>query len=222
MTTIEQDPESTVIFHGDTPIRLEGFGDADVRVCRGDITKSAVDAIVCPANTFLVMRGGASAAIREAGNRADQIEKDAVALSPIRIGDAVLTRGYSLPAAYVIHAPTVEMPVDRATVDSVELAMRASLRAINRHSLRSVAFPSLGTGTGGITYGEAAGVMLRELRRDLLSGKSTVARVQLVAFEEGFMQALQVAATGTSSPGVTIVPPPLGNRQQCLGWADLP
>lgn len=179
-------------------------------VCRGNLAEIPSDAVVSPSNTFLVMRGGVSSVLRERAGQADRLEQAAVARAPIAIGDAVLTPGFDLPARYVIHAPTVESPVDCATPTAVVLATRAALRVANHHRLRHVALPSLGTGTGGISYSAAVDAMMPELAHSLLTGERTVESVTLVAFENEFLDALTSYRAKTA--GVALVRPPPASR----------
>src|SRR5690554_274260 len=73
-------------------------------VVQNDITKMQVDAIVNAANTSLKMGGGVCGAIfRAAGAKELQAECDAIGGCPT--GEAVITKGYKLPAKYIIHTP---------------------------------------------------------------------------------------------------------------------
>lgn len=204
---------------------IGAIGDVVIEVTMGDITALAFDAIVCPANSFLEMRGGVSALIRdragpsEGGNK-DQLERDAVALGPIRPGDAVLTLGYDLPSRFVIHAPTVEMPVDRSSRRTVALAMGAALRVAFRHSFKTLGVPSLGTGTGGVGYPEAAEEMLRELVRVVsLRPQSSLRRVTFVAWEEPFMAAL-LRVPFPPPPTTTVSPEPGVSSPREASWVE--
>lgn len=72
-------------------------------IIRQDITRLRVDAIVNAANTALEMGGGVCGAIFKAAG-AEVMQQACAPLAPIRIGEAVLTPGFALPAKYVIHA----------------------------------------------------------------------------------------------------------------------
>jgi len=199
-----------------TPGSINAIGEvggARVEAVMGDLVELSFDAIVCPANVFLEMRGGVSATIRERAGRSgetqrDQLERDAVSLGPIRIGDAVLTRGYDLPSGYVIHAPTVEMPVDRASVRTVAQAMVAALKVADRHSFRALGVPSMGTGTGGISYQDAARVMLKETYRFLDTARSSITSVTFVAWEHEFLEALRAVPVPPPSVEEILSRPP--------------
>jgi O-acetyl-ADP-ribose deacetylase (regulator of RNase III) len=133
-----------------------------IHVAVGDLTKLTVDAIVNPANSLGTMTEGVAAAIREAGG--PSIEDEARASAPIAVGAAVVTTGGELFAKAVIHAPTMEEPGMKIGVENVRRATRAALLAAARSNHQVIAFPSIGTGVGGVPYSEAARAMVDELR----------------------------------------------------------
>jgi O-acetyl-ADP-ribose deacetylase (regulator of RNase III) len=136
----------------------------EVVAFHGDITKLEVDAIVNAANTRLLMGGGVAGAIKRAGG--GEIEEEAVAKGPIKIGEAVVTRAGKLKAKYIIHAPTMELDF-RTDESKIRLAMRAALRKAEELGIESMAFPALGTGVGGFSKTEAARIMVEEIRRHI-------------------------------------------------------
>jgi len=126
---------------------------------KGDITKLSCDAIVNPANSYGYMGGGVAGAIKRVGGT--EIEKEAVANAPISIGKAVATTAGSLPCTFVIHAPTMKQPAMRIDVENVEHATRAALEAALDLNIKSIAFPGMGTGVGGVPPVEAANSMIK-------------------------------------------------------------
>ena len=132
-------------------------------VTKGDITLFGCDALVNPANSTGSMGGGAALAIKKAGG--DSIEKEAMRKAPISVGRAISTNPGCLPAGFVIHAPTMEKPAEEIPIENVEKATYAALELANRLGAKSVAFPGMGTGVGGISKSEAAEAMVRVIRR---------------------------------------------------------
>ena len=151
------------------------------RIIKGDITKVKVDAIVNPANSWMIMGGGVAGAIRRAGGQV--IESEARKYAPVPVGEAKVTRAGRLPCKYVIHAPTMERPAMRTTIDKVRAAVRAALRAADNARAKSVAFPGMGTGVGGLDPRKAASAMVETIIEEL-PRLSNVSEVLLVAFNE--------------------------------------
>ena len=155
-----------------TAVSIRGerqIGSARVRIVQEDLTLLAVDAIVNAANDRLWMGGGVAGAIKRRGGA--EIEREAVALGPIPLGDAVATMAGRLAARYVIHAVT--MGQDLVTgEDLIRRATRSALRVADSLGARSVALPALGTGVGGFSPVRAAAVMLEETAAYLRAGSS--------------------------------------------------
>jgi O-acetyl-ADP-ribose deacetylase (regulator of RNase III) len=142
-----------------------GYRDAKISVITGDITKLKVDAIVNPANSLLIMGGGVAGAIKRVGGK--EIEDESLKSAPVPVGKAVATNAGKLKAKYVIHAPTMEKPAMQITADNVKLAMKGALNYAEHLDVKSLAFPGMGTGVGGLNLEETARVMVAEVERHL-------------------------------------------------------
>jgi O-acetyl-ADP-ribose deacetylase (regulator of RNase III) len=166
----------------------------------GNLIDETGDAIVCPANSFGHMRGGVAGLIRQRGG--DAIQEAVMAKAPIPVGSAIITQAGDLKVKYVIHAPTMRMPVQRADAEGVRVATRAALRCADLHRLHSVSFPGMGTGTGWMPYDEAADIMLTEMKRYLSEVSSRLGVVSIVAYTEDFYNLLlQTAHRAFGSEG---------------------
>jgi O-acetyl-ADP-ribose deacetylase (regulator of RNase III) len=140
-----------------------------IEIREGDITAQPdLDAIVNAANTELWMGSGVAGAIARRGG--PEIEREAVAKGPVRLGEAVATTAGNLPNRFVIHAAAMGyraedhlVPKREGSLSSepiIRLATTGSLAVADRLGCRSIAFPALATGVGGFPIDECAQVMI--------------------------------------------------------------
>ncbi len=135
----------------------------DIEIRKGDISEIKVDAIVNAAGTSLHMGGGVAGALKRKGGI--EIERDALKKAPIKLGDVVTTRGYRLNAKYVIHAAAMPHYGDRkATAESIEKAVRNSLREADRLKCKGIAFPAIGCGIAGFPIEKGSKVIIETIR----------------------------------------------------------
>ncbi len=159
-----------------------------ILIKRGDITLEDVDAIVNPANSYMIMGGGVALALKLKGG--DIIEKEARKKAPVEIGDAIYTGAGNLRARYIIHAPTMKNPAERTNEENVRKAMKAALKLAETLGVRSLAFPGMGTGVGGLDKYKAAKVMIEEILKFNLEN---VKEIRLIAFDEELYEAFEKA-----------------------------
>lgn len=170
------------------------YKNVKIAVVTGDITKQKVDAIVNPANILMIMGGGVAGAIKRAGGR--EIEEEAVRRAPVGVGEAIATKAGRLDAKYVIHAPTMERPAMQIGVRNVKLAMNGALECAKKLGVRSIAFPGMGTGVGGVRLDEAATAMLEEAKKHIDLGTS-LGEIVLVGFTDKSAQTFEKAVNET-------------------------
>jgi O-acetyl-ADP-ribose deacetylase (regulator of RNase III) len=150
-----------------------------IELHQGDITRLAVDAIVNAANSTLLGGGGVDGAIHRAAG--PELLAECRTLGGCPTGQARLTRGYRLPAPWVIH--TVG-PVYRGTPDDARLlasCYRSSLELAAGKGLGSLAFPAISCGVYGYPVEEAAPIAI-ETTLAFLGERPLPERVVFVLF----------------------------------------
>ncbi|WP_163969370.1 O-acetyl-ADP-ribose deacetylase [Oceanobacillus halotolerans] len=151
-------------------IKVKG---STVKLVKGDITKLEVDAIVNAANGTLLGGGGVDGAIHQAAgkgllNACKQVRNNQLQGALLPTGEAVITKGFNLPAEYVIH--TVG-PVwyGGESYESKRLAncYRNSLKLAYNYDCQSIAFPSISTGIYQYPVDLAANVAMKTIIESL-------------------------------------------------------
>ncbi len=151
-------------------------------VAQGDITRVAADAIVNAANRSLLGGGGVDGAIhRAAGPR---LLAECLTLGGCATGDAKITKGYGLPARWVIHTVgPVWRGGDCGEDEQLASCYRRCLEIAAEKGLESIAFPSVSTGAYGFPLERATRIAVATVRA-FLEGHDHPAKVIFVGFDE--------------------------------------
>jgi O-acetyl-ADP-ribose deacetylase (regulator of RNase III) len=151
-----------------------------IEVIQGDITTLDVDAIVNAANTSLLGGGGVDGAIHRAAG--PELVEECRALNGCRTGEARITRGYRLPARWVIHTVGPVWQGGQAGEDELLASCyRESLKIARDKELGTVAIPAVSTGVYRFPVHRAAGIAARETIA-FLAANPLPERVMLVCF----------------------------------------
>jgi O-acetyl-ADP-ribose deacetylase len=157
------------------------MGKGIIEVTQGDITVQNLDAIVNAANTSLLGGGGVDGAIHRAAG--PELLAECRTLGGCPTGEAKITRGYRLPARWVIHTvgPAWRDGKDRED-ERLASCYRRSLELAVHNGVRSIAFPAISTGIYGFPLERATRIAAREVR-DFLEKNPAIEKVVFVCFD---------------------------------------
>ena len=140
--------------------------DPKIEIARGDITKLDVDAIVNAANTTLLGGGGVDGAIHRAAGT--ELLAECRTLGGCRPGEAKITRGYGLPARFVIHTVgPVWRGGERNEPEILANCYRSALQLVLENGIKTIAFPAISCGAYGYPIPEAAQIAVKTTRNFL-------------------------------------------------------
>jgi O-acetyl-ADP-ribose deacetylase (regulator of RNase III) len=158
-------------------------------VIRGDITTLDVDAIVNAANTTLLGGGGGDSAIHRAAG--PELLAECLTLGGCRSGEAKLTRGYKLPARFVIHAVgPIWSGGSRGEAQVLANCYRNSLQLAADNGIKTIAFPAISCGAYRYPVSEAAQVAV-ETTWEFLGQNDNLEKVIFVVASDEILAAYQ-------------------------------
>jgi O-acetyl-ADP-ribose deacetylase len=164
--------------------------DSRIDILRGDITTLEVDAIVNAANTTLRGGGGVDGAIHRAAG--PELLAECRTLGGCEPGEAKITRGYRLPARFVIHTVgPVWHGGNRGEPETLANCYRNSLQVAVENGIKTMAFPAISCGAYGYPIEEAAKIAVKTTR-EFLANDSMIEKVIFALFSEDLYQAYQI------------------------------
>jgi O-acetyl-ADP-ribose deacetylase len=148
--------------------------DMKIDIVRGDITTLAVDAVVNAANTTLLGGGGVDGAIHRAAG--PELLAECRTLGGCQPGEAKTTRGYNLPARFVIHTVgPFWTGGHRGEAEVLATCYRNSLHLAGENSVKTMAFPAINCGAYRYPIIEAAKIAV-EITREFLANKDMIGK----------------------------------------------
>ena len=160
-------------------------------IIQGDITKQSCDAIVNAANTSLLGGGGVDGAIHRAAG--PDLLAECIPLNGCETGQAKITKGYRLPAQYVIHTPgPIWRGGDRNEPALLASCYRSCLALARENGCKTVCVPSISTGVYHFPLEQAAEIAIRTIREEL-EGRELPETVTMVCFDSRTKAAYEAA-----------------------------
>ncbi|MFX0155376.1 MAG: macro domain-containing protein [Candidatus Hodarchaeota archaeon] len=144
-----------------------------ISLTRGDITELDTDAIVNAANARLILGGGVAGAIKAKGG--PSIQEECNKIGGTYVGGAVITTGGKLKAKNVIHAVGPRMGEGNED-EKLKNATINSLKLMDKHNLKTIAFPAISTGIFGFPIDRCSKIMINATK-EYLQGNTQIEKV---------------------------------------------
>ncbi|PKL83645.1 MAG: O-acetyl-ADP-ribose deacetylase [Ignavibacteriae bacterium HGW-Ignavibacteriae-3] len=154
--------------------------DGRIRIVQGDITRFNADAVVNAANTTLLGGGGVDGAIHKAAGPG--LLDECRNLKGCKAGEAKITKGYNLPAKFIIH--TVGPVWHGGASGEKNLLSSCYINSLNiavENSLSTICFPAISTGIYGFPFDQASGIALSSVQK-FLESNSSLAQVAFILY----------------------------------------
>lgn len=165
-----------------------------ITIIQGNIIKLEVDAVVNAANSTLLGGGGVDGAIHRASG--PELLEECKGLKGCATGEAKITKGYFLPAKWIIHTVGPVWQGGQKGEDGLLASCyRKSLEIANEYAVKTIAFPAISTGVYNFPSERAAGIAVSEIIK-FLQENELPEKIFLVCFNKETCRHLQEALSG--------------------------
>ena len=163
--------------------------DNRIKIIQGDITRQEVDAVVIAANTSLLGGGGVDGAIHRAAG--PELLEETSQIGGCPTGESRSSRGYRLPAKWVIHTVgPVWLGGERNEDNLLASCYQTSFRLARELGVRSIAFPAISTGVYRFPLQRSAKIALLETKKEL-EKESPLEKIVFVCFSDVVLKTYQ-------------------------------
>jgi len=145
-----------------------------IKIIKGDITESNVDAIVNAANSYLQHGGGVAGAISRKGG--PDIQEESNAIGHVPVGECAITSGGRLKAPHVIHAVEPRMG-EEDEENKLKKAINNVLELATSKGLKSIAIPAISAGIFGFPKDKCARILVEETTKFVREKKTTLKEI---------------------------------------------
>ena len=152
-----------------------------LKLVQGDIIELSTDVIVNAANAQLILGGGVAGAIRRKGGA--RIQEECNKIGGSFVGGAVITAGGNLKAKHVIHAVGPRMGEGASEDEKLRDAVTNSLKLMDEHGLKTIAFPAISTGIFGYPIERCAKIMISTAKK-YLAGETQIREIVFCLYSE--------------------------------------
>jgi O-acetyl-ADP-ribose deacetylase len=161
------------------------FNDTRIRIIKGDLTQSDVDAIVNAANSHLQHGGGVAGAIVRKGGQIIQEESDRIGYVPV--GNCALTSGGSLKAKHVIHAVGPRWG-EGDEEQKLRNAVKNTLILADEKGFKKISMPAISAGIFGFPKERCAGIIIGEITRFAGKNETSLKEINIYLMDDEIIE----------------------------------